>query len=202
MEERMAQNRLAILQATRDLTARGGFKDAQINAIAELAGISSGLVYRYFNSKNQLLVEVLTDAAMQEIRILESIYREDLPPKEKLFKAVTAFVKRALTGPQLAYSLIFEPVDVAIEIERVRVKQLIKNAIIDILKEGQESRDFSFDDVNTAALCIVGAMTFAVVEPIDPARRKKFDKQDFVRYVAEFCLQAVVRAPQPVQGEN
>jgi len=89
MEERMAQNRLAILQATRDLTARGGFKDAQINAIAELAGISSGLVYRYFNSKNQLLVEVLTDAAMQEIRILESIYREDLPPKEKLFKAVT-----------------------------------------------------------------------------------------------------------------
>ena len=60
----------------------------------------------------------------------------------------------------------------AIEIERVRVKQPIKNAIIDILKEGQESGDFSFDDVNTAALCIVGAMTFAVVEPIDPARRK------------------------------
>lgn len=187
----MAQNRLAILQAARDLTARGGFKEAQVNAIAELAGISSGLVYRYFNSKNQLLVEVLIDAALQEIRILETIYAEELPSCDKLLKAVTVFVKRALTGPQLAYSLIFEPVDSAIEIERVRVKQLIKNVIIEILEEGQQRGSFYFEDVNTAALCIVGAMTFAVVEPINPASPKSFDKQAFVRHVAEFCLQAV-----------
>lgn len=38
-------------------------------------------------------------------------------------------MKRALNSPQLAYSLMFEPVDSTVEHERFRVKQLIKQSI-------------------------------------------------------------------------
>ena len=48
MEEKMQQNREMILKSARELVAEGGFKDAQIQVIADRAGISSGLVYCYF----------------------------------------------------------------------------------------------------------------------------------------------------------
>ena len=48
MQARMAQNRHTIFQAARGLIAVGGFKEAQMAAIAEQAGVSTGLIYRYF----------------------------------------------------------------------------------------------------------------------------------------------------------
>ncbi|MEK5768677.1 helix-turn-helix domain-containing protein, partial [Acinetobacter schindleri] len=62
MQERMEQNRLSILQSARELITQGGFKEASIQAIAERAGVSTGLVYRYFENKSQILIEVLSAA--------------------------------------------------------------------------------------------------------------------------------------------
>ena len=109
MQERMEQNRQSILQSARELIAGGGFKDAQVQAIADKSGVSSGLVYRYFENKNQILIEVLSQAIKGEVDILNQIAKNDWTSTEKLTKAVTAFVKRALNSPQLAYSLMFEP---------------------------------------------------------------------------------------------
>ena len=105
MQERMEQNRNSILQSARELIAEGGFKDAQVQAIADKSGVSSGLVYRYFENKNQILIEVLSHAITLEVDILNHIARTELSATEKLHKAVTTFVKRALNSPQLSYSL-------------------------------------------------------------------------------------------------
>ena len=51
-----------------------------------------------------------------------------------------------------------------------------------------------FEDLNTAALCVVGAMTFVVIEPLNPSRNVMFDqnyKDYFVKQIAEFCVNAV-----------
>lgn len=194
MQERMEQNRQMILQSARELIAQGGFKDAQIQAIAERSGVSSGLVYRYFDNKSQILIEVLGDAIQQEIQILNSIAASSLSAKQKLHKAVTTFVKRALNSPQLSYALMFEPVDPLIEHERFRSKQLIKQSINDILVEGKVNGEFGFEDLNTAALCVVGAMTFVVIEPLNPSKNVHFDqmyKDYFVKQIADFCVSGV-----------
>ena len=194
MQERMEQNREAILQSARELIAQGGIKDAQIQAIAERAGVSSGLVYRYFDNKSQVLIEVLTEAIQHEVKILNHIAESELTSKQKLDKAVTTFVKRAMNSPQLAYSLMFEPVDAELEHERFRSKQLIKQSIKEILAAGKINGEFGFEDLNTAALCVVGAMTFVVIEPLNPSRNVMFDqnyKDYFVKQIAEFCVNAV-----------
>lgn len=195
MQERMEQNRQSILQSARELIAQGGFKDAQIQAIAERAGVSSGLVYRYFDNKSEVLIEVLSEAIQHEVHILNTIASsEELTAQQKLHKAVTTFVKRALNSPQLSYSLMFEPVDPIIEHERFRSKQLIKQSINEILAEGKVNGEFGFEDLNTVALCIVGSMTFVVIEPLNPSRNVMFDqnyKDYFVKQVADFCVQAV-----------
>ena len=194
MQERMEQNREAILQSARELIAQGGIKDAQIQAIAERAGVSSGLVYRYFDNKSQVLIEVLSEAIQHEVKILNHIAESELSSKQKLDKAVTTFVKRAMNSPQLAYSLMFEPVDAELEHERFRIKQLIKQSIKEILAAGKINGEFGFEDLNTAALCVVGAMTFVVIEPLNPSRNVMFDqnyKDYFVKQIAEFCVNAV-----------
>ena len=194
MQERMEQNRQAILQSARELIAQGGIKDAQIQAIAERAGVSSGLVYRYFDNKSQVLIEVLSEAIQHEVKILNHIAESELSSKQKLDNAVTTFVKRAMNSPQLAYSLMFEPVDAELEHERFRSKQLIKQSIKEILAAGKINGEFGFEDLNTAALCVVGAMTFVVIEPLNPSRNVMFDqnyKDYFVKQIAEFCVNAV-----------
>ena len=195
MQERMEQNRQAILQSARELIAQGGIKDAQIQAIAERAGVSSGLVYRYFDNKSQVLIEVLSEAIQHEVKILNHIAESDeLTSKQKLDKAVTTFVKRAMNSPQLAYSLMFEPVDAELEHERFRSKQLIKQSMKEILVAGKINGEFGFEDLNTAALCVVGAMTFVVIEPLNPSRGVMFEqnhKDYFVKQIAEFCVNAV-----------
>ncbi|KAF5297599.1 hypothetical protein FQR65_LT19695 [Abscondita terminalis] len=178
MEEKMQQNREMILLSARELVAQGGFKDAQIQAIADRAGVSSGLVYRYFENKNQVLIEVLNAAIHIEVNILNDIAHTELTAVEKLHRAVTTFVKRAMNSPRLSYSLLFEPVDPQFELERFQSKQLIKESIIKILTEGRHS----------------GAMTFVVIEPLSIAKTKRFDKtykEYFVKQIADFCLQAV-----------
>ena len=194
MQERMEQNRMAILDSARELIAHGGFKEASIQAITERAGVSTGLVYRYFENKSQILIEVLSDAIRREVEILDHIAKSDLSAKQKLQKSVTTFVKRAMNSPQLAYSLMFEPVDPEMEHERFRSKQLIKQSIKEILAEGKVNGEFDFEDLNTAALGVVGSMTFVVIEPLNPSRNVMFDqnyKDYFVKQIADFCVNAV-----------
>ena len=99
MQARMEQNRHTIFQAARGLIAEGGFKEAQMAAIAEQAGVSTGLIYRYFSNKTQLMVEILNDAVSSEIVILNDIAKRPETAEANLHAAVTAFVRRALTGP-------------------------------------------------------------------------------------------------------
>ena len=99
-----------------------------------------------------------------------------------------------MNSPHLAYSLMFEPVDAELEHERFRSKQLIKQSIKEILAAGKINGEFGFEDLNTAALCVVGAMTFVVIEPLNPSRNVMFDqnyKDYFVKQIAEFCVNAV-----------
>lgn len=93
MQERMEQNRKSILNSARKLISERGVKDAQIQTIAEQAGVSSGLVYRYFDNKSQVLIEVLSEAINTELLVIDAITESDLTAEQKLHKAVTTFVK-------------------------------------------------------------------------------------------------------------
>ena len=140
------------------------------------------------------MIEVFSDAIRREVEILDHIAKSDLSAKQKLQKSVTTFVKRAMNSPQLAYSLMFEPVDPEMEHERFRSKQLIKQSIKEILAEGKVNGEFDFEDLNTAALGVVGSMTFVVIEPLNPSRNVMFDqnyKDYFVKQIADFCVNAV-----------
>ncbi|HRD67957.1 MAG: TetR/AcrR family transcriptional regulator [Candidatus Competibacter sp.] len=191
MEERLANNRDRILAATRKLVAEGGFREAQIAAVAALTGVSTGMIYRYFSSKAELFVEVLGAAVGAEIEILTEIAQGSGSASERLSAAVTCFVRRALKGPNLAYAFVFEPVDPEVDTARLRYRKKFGNVFKAILVDGIEKGDLPDQDPEASAACIVGAFTEALVGPIGPTTRNMHDRERLVESIQTFCLRAV-----------
>ncbi len=191
MEKRLANNRDRILLAARKLVAEGGFREAQIAAVAAVAGISTGMIYRYFPSKAELFVEVLGAAVEEEIKILTDIAAGPEPAGERLGAAVTCFVRRALKGPNLAYAFVFEPVDPEVDTARIRYRKKFGDVFKAILTDGIAKGELPDQDPDASAACIVGAFTEALVGPIGPTTRNVRDKERLVECIRTFCLRAV-----------
>ena len=66
-EARRAQTRERIVRAAHELIARGGYREAQVAAVAARAGVATGTVYRHFPSKAELFAEVFRRASQREV---------------------------------------------------------------------------------------------------------------------------------------
>jgi len=191
MEQRIAQTRTRILHATRYLIARGGFREAQIAAVAADAGVSTGLIYRYFQSKAELFVEVLTDAIGAEIVVLRGVAARQPCARDQLGAAIDTFVRRALAGPMLAYAFIAEPVDPEVDAERIRGRRRFGDVFANILRDGIARGEFPAQDADVTAACIVGAFTEALVGPVAPILKQKTpDHQQLAASIRCVCLRA------------
>lgn len=197
MEERLANNRDRILLATRKLVSEGGFREAQIAAVAAAAGVSTGMIYRYFPSKAELFVEVLSAAVEQEIEILTEIANRPGPAPARLSAAVVSFVRRALAGPNLAYAFIAEPVDPEVDTARIRYRKKFGDVFKAIVVDGMEKGEIPQQDSDASAACLVGAFTEALVGPIGPTTRNTRDKEQLTESIRVFCLQAVCGICKP-----
>lgn len=82
--KRMQDRRDSILAAAREAFARGGFEGTSIADIARAAGVSDGLVYRYFANKRDLLNAVLTAFYERTMVDLEAIASCDAPFEQRL----------------------------------------------------------------------------------------------------------------------
>jgi AcrR family transcriptional regulator len=193
MEERLAHNRERILAAARRVVAEGGFRGAHVAAVAAAAGMSTGMIYRYFPSKAQLFVEVLTAAVAHEIEILTKIVDGPGNARTRLYRAVDSFTRRALTGPSLAYAFIAEPVDPEVDAARITARRQFGDVFKRILRDGIRRSEFPAQDLDASAACIVGAYTEALVGPIGPARAGDKDRERLIRSICDFCVRAVSR---------
>lgn len=191
MEERLADNRQRILLSARKLVAAGGFRAAQISAVAADAGLSTGSIYRYFPSKAELFVEVLGEAVRHEIDILGKVIRGPGTAGERLRAAVESFARRAFEGPFLAYAFIAEPAEPEVDAERIRARREFGKVFKVVLREGIASGDFPEQNLDVAAACIVGAFTEALIGPVGPAYSGEKQREQVIETISLFCLRAV-----------
>jgi AcrR family transcriptional regulator len=70
-EEKKALSRRRILDAAREVFFRDGFMPANLDEVAERAGVAKGTLYRYFESKAELYVAVLAHNGALFLRKLE-----------------------------------------------------------------------------------------------------------------------------------
>ena len=81
--EKRAQQRQRILDAARTVFFRDGFMTANLDEVAQRAGVAKGTLYRYFENKAELYVAVLSangDAFARKMR--ETIATEPTPVEQ------------------------------------------------------------------------------------------------------------------------
>src|ERR671936_3061948 len=133
---RQAAARERILVAARELIARGGYAEAQVAAVADRAGVATGTVYRHFPSKADLFAEVFRRASQREVDAVRAAAAGAGDAVERLAVTIETFARRALKGRRLAWALLAEPVDPAVEAERLRFREAYAAGFARVLREG------------------------------------------------------------------
>jgi AcrR family transcriptional regulator len=192
-EARKLATREAIIGAALAQVSAGGYASATVQAVAERAGVAVGTVYRHFPSKSELFAEVFRRASERELAVVIEVSAADgRPAAQRIALAVEAFCRRALAGPVLAYSLLAEPVDPAVESERLRLRVGYRDAFARVLDDGVTAGELRPHDIQIVAAALVGALGEALVGPLS-ARTRGY-KEALIATLVQFSQEALPHA--------
>ena len=200
-EARLAEARERILRAAHRLIATGGYRAASVAAIAEQASLATGTVYRHFPSKAELFAEVFRRASQHEVDAVIAAAAQPGSFEERLAAAVETFARRALQGRRLAWSLIAEPVDPAVEAERLVYRRAYRDAFAAVLDEAVQAGELPPLDTRLHAAALVGALAEALVGPLSPVAPRT-DPDAFVATLIAFSLRSLPSRKEHPDGHR
>ncbi len=192
-EEQRLSMRQRILDAAQRRVLSGGFAAVSMGAVAADAGVATGSLYRHFQNKAELCVEVFRNASQREVDEVRRVSQEAGDATERLINTVRNFAGRAMRGRHLAYALIAEPLDPALESERLEFRRAYAGLFRTLLEQGIAGGDFAAMDTEIAATAIVGLMAETLVGPLAPSSRSldSSQQQHLSDEICRFALRAV-----------
>jgi TetR/AcrR family transcriptional regulator len=149
-EEKKALFRQRILDAAREVFFRDGFMAANLDEVAQLAGVAKGTLYRYFDNKGELYVAVLShngeiferklrEASLsgatpaEQVRSVGRFYFEHWTRNREYFDIFWALENQAVIGEL--------PAAVVDEVTRLWEKCL--NILADVIERGTRAGAFA-----------------------------------------------------------
>jgi TetR/AcrR family transcriptional regulator, fatty acid metabolism regulator protein len=158
---RATEKRRAILDAAIRVFARQGFHAARVSDIAREAGVAYGLVYHYFDSKEQMLNELFSE---RWALLLDAIRQADADlegPRDKLEAAAGFIIDSYRHDPELMKVIIVEVTRAANTFGRTHLPEIRQayDQIEKIVGDAQRAGEFR-DDVSAvfAAMLFYGAI--------------------------------------------
>ena len=208
-EARRAETRTRITAGARELIAEGGYVAAPVAAVADRAGVAVGTVYRHFPSKSDLFAEVFREASQHEVDAMRTAMEGvSGPAAERVAVGIEAFARRALRGRRLAWALLAEPVDPAVEAERLHFRHSYRDLMGEVIADGIEAGELPAQDVDATAAALIGAVGEAMVGPLSPtypqngsrlaARPRTTDPDALIASLINFCTRAIGEEPTDV----
>jgi AcrR family transcriptional regulator len=191
-EAKRAAARERVVTAARELIARGGYREAQVAAVAGRAEVATGTVYRHFPSKAELFAEVFRRVSQREVDAARAAATAvaDAGATARLQAAIETFARRALRARRQAWALLAEPVDPAVEAERLAFRRAHAEHFAAILDDGVAAGDLPPQNTAVAAAALVGALGEALVGPLSPLAPRA-DADALVADLVAFCLRSV-----------
>jgi len=96
VDEQMREaTRQRIMRQAASEFARLGFDQANINAIAEQAGIGKGTIYLYFENKRDLFLEMLRSIAQAQLTVIRTALAQEETLRQRLERLFRAFAHLA-----------------------------------------------------------------------------------------------------------
>jgi TetR/AcrR family fatty acid metabolism transcriptional regulator len=181
-----------ILDAAITVFARQGFHSTRVSDIADEAGVAYGLVYHYFNSKDEVLNELFAERWSLLLAAIDEADASAETPRSKL-AAVAAFIVDSYRhNPELMKVIIVEVTRAANSFGRTHLPEIRRayDSITKIVADGQEVGAFRRDiDPAFASMSFYGAIEQLLsgwIFELIPAGSADFDQaKDLV--VATIC---------------
>lgn len=121
------ERRARILSAAREIFAEEGFRTAEVKTIAERAGVGKATIYKFFQSKEELLMVIVEEdlAQLRDQALRELVGSQ--PPLERLENACLAIARYISQNRPFARVLVQEAGDFAGEIQRRHLEMMEQN---------------------------------------------------------------------------
>ncbi|WP_067703644.1 TetR/AcrR family transcriptional regulator [Nocardia jejuensis] len=196
----------SIVRAAMTVLSREGFSGLSVAAVAAEAGVATGTVYKSFSGKAELVTAVFREVVTREVAAVaaagsatsagsatatggEAAVEPAAVPlaRDRVTAAVETFAGRALKNPKLAYVLLAEPVDAAVDAERLRFRRAFAETFESAVAAGVADGQLPPQDPRTSATALVGAIGEVLVGPL----AEQLESESVVPELVAFALRAL-----------
>ena len=160
-----AQEATLVRAATHVLSAQG-YQGLTIATVAADAGVATGTVYKHFASKAELVSAVFRAVVSREVAAVASAASRTGSAVEQVSAAVETFAGRAMKNPVLAYALLAEPVDPAVDAERLVFRKAFAETFADAIAAGVTAGTLPPQNPRLTAAALVGAVAEVLIGPL------------------------------------
>jgi TetR/AcrR family transcriptional regulator, fatty acid metabolism regulator protein len=178
-----ADKRRLILDAAIRVFARQGFHHCRVSDVADEAGVAYGLVYHYFDSKEEILNTLFRERWQVMLDAIVEIDRsDDLAAREKLYAIASFIIDSYRHEPELMKVIIVEVTRAANSFGRAHLDKIREayDEIASIVAAAQAEGTFK-DGISPdfAAMCFYGAIEQLLsgwIFEVLPATDEEFDR--------------------------
>jgi AcrR family transcriptional regulator len=154
--------RRLILDAAIHVFARKGFHHCRVSDVADEAGVAYGLVYHYFDSKEEILNTLFTERWQLMLDAITAIdARDDIGAREKLEGVASFIIDSYRHEPELMKVIIVEVTRAANTFGRLHLPKIREayTMIGEIVESARSEGVFKADITGDfAAMCFYGAI--------------------------------------------
>ncbi len=193
VEARLTASRERILAAALAIVAEQGYAGCSVAAVARRAGLATGSVYRHFPAKAELVAEVFRTASQREVDAVARAAELELTAADAVASAVETFAGRALRAPRMAYALLAEPVDPAVDAERLVFRRAYALTFVGLIEHFVTTGELPAQDAVVSATALVGAIAEALIGPLatDAADAAVRPRTDIVTNLITFAQRSI-----------
>ncbi|QBJ97519.1 TetR/AcrR family transcriptional regulator [Rhodococcus sp. ABRD24] len=192
VEARLAAQRETIFQAAVAVLSEQGYQGLTIAAVATRAGVATGSVYTHFSGKSDLVVAVFREIVGREVAAVNTAAGPGRSAAARISAVIETFGGRAMKNPKLAYTLLAEPVDAAVDAERLVFRRTFADAFAAAVADGVADGELGPQNVPLVAASLVGATAEVLTGPLAAGGSDPAVLHDLVR----FALTAVGCPPE------
>lgn len=135
-----------LLMIAYDMFLTQGYENTSVDEIIEKAQIAKGTYYYYFQSKEQMLEEVIDMMIDNETKIAEQIIQKDIPVPQKIVGILTSM--KPTEAEQPIKNTLFQEENVLMH-HKVRKKLIdtLTPLLSEVIKEGVNQGIFECDNI-------------------------------------------------------
>jgi AcrR family transcriptional regulator len=188
--------------ARRAFTETGDMNGTTIKVIAEHSGISEGVIYRHFESKDQLFFEAVVEPlkkAVDDLATTAVVDRDEpLTPQRQLetmtglYRQLTSTLEQVL--PLLGLVLFGDP-QVAQRFYRENFA-VAMDRLAEAWREVEDRYGFPFESPDISARAVMG---MALILALESHHSKKFDRDRAVALISEGTVRGFFPTIQPTR---